>query len=474
MNPKGLGCPGNFSWKQIFALPFLVLLAVLVAGCPHNEYTVELKPTANGVERSLTFYRVDGSNSNGTPNYLAFPSNELAAITRVYPPGAVRPEGQQHIARGEFSGPLPKDVGGAGSFKNCITSLGEAGFYLERFRGNDDLAGPTEKRFHAADQIADLVIGWTKAEFGGERGYKKLRKFLDEDFRSDLKNAGLYFWVGQVGALNDTNAAEEFTARFSQYFLERGYLKLSDAPRACSLFNNESGSAAARGLLKRLTAEKMEIPTNGLLPKALAIFDDSAAFENSWERYLARSSLYRAKLKDWNQKRKTDAKLEAPKPINAADDLIADLFGNSGGESDHLTVKLTLNQAPNHTNGKWQDGRVIWDASLDASRPLPALCYASWSQPDRQFQETHFGRVLLDGDELMQYCLWENGLSTDQAREWKTFLSGLQRDPELKKKLEAFRLVADGSLTLAKENQNQPVVGCQLLLNALGKEPASK
>jgi hypothetical protein len=137
-------------------------------------------------------------------------------------------------------------------------------------------------------------------------------------------------------------------------------------------------------------------------------------------------------------------------------------------------VKLTLNQAPNHTNGKWQDGRVIWDASLDASRPLPALCYASWSQPDRQFQETHFGRVLLDGDELMQYCLWENGLSTDQAREWKTFLSGLQRDPELKKKLEAFRLVADGSLTLAKENQNQPVVGCQLLLNALGKEPASK
>ena len=233
MNPKGLGRPdpGSFSGKEFFALSLLALLAVLVTGCPHNEYTVELKPTTTGVERTLTFYRVDGNNSNGTPNYLPFPSNELAAITGVYPAGLVKAEGQQHVARGEFSGALPADVGGAGSFKTCTASLGEAGFYLERFRGNDDLVGQTTRRFRAADQMTDLVIGWTKAEFGSERGYKKLRKFLNEDFRRDLKNAGLYFWVGQISALNDTNATEEFTARFSQYLLERGYLKLSDAPQ---------------------------------------------------------------------------------------------------------------------------------------------------------------------------------------------------------------------------------------------------
>ena len=476
MNPKGLGRPdpGSFSGKEFFALSLLALLAVLVTGCPHNEYTVELKPTTTGVERTLTFYRVDGNNSNGVPNYLAFPSNELAAITGVYPAGLVKAEGQQHVARGEFSGALPADVGGAGSFKTCTASLGEAGFYLERFRGNDDLVGQTTRRFRAANQMTDLVIGWTKAEFGSERGYKKLRKFLNEDFRRDLKNAGLYFWVGQISALNDTNATEEFTARFSQYLLERGYLKLSDAPQLGSLFMDESGTDTMRNLVQRLVMEKMDVSPTGPAPQAFAVFKDSAALEKSWECYLAKTRLYRAQIKEWEQKKKVDAKLEAPKPINATDDLIADLLCGSGGEPDRLTVKLALGEAPSHTNGKWQDGQVIWDANLAADRPLPAICYASWSRPDRRFQEAHFGNVLLNDDELMRYCLWENGLDDTQAREWKTFLASLQRDQQLTKKLEAFRFAGEPAVSPTKENQNTPVTGRKLLMDALGKGPDSK
>ena len=87
------------------------------------------------MERQLTFYRCDGTNTNGTPNYQPFPTNDLAAITRLYPPGSVDRTGECYVAKGEFAGAMPADVGGTGSYTQLRTSLGRAGFYVEQFRG---------------------------------------------------------------------------------------------------------------------------------------------------------------------------------------------------------------------------------------------------------------------------------------------------------------------------------------------------
>jgi hypothetical protein len=414
------------------------MLCPLLTGCPHNDYTVELKPKTNGVERTLIFYRADGINSNGVPDYQAFPSNELAAITRVYPSEAVKLDGQRYLARGEFAGPLPNDVGGVGSYTNLVTSLGDAGFYMERFRGNDDLATKTARRFLAADQIADLVIGWTRAEFGRERGYKKLRNFLDEDFRHDLKNAGLYYQFGAAITLSDTNAPEEFMARFGQYLLERGYLRFSDVPE---LYSSDGYSALS--LIQRLAAEKMGMPANRPLPKSFAVLADYAALEKSWTNYLVMTDLYRAKVKDWEQKRKAETGLKKPEPSNLAGDLFEDLLGPfeifGDKETDHLTVKLALGRAPNHFNGQWRDGWVVWETDLNANRALPVLCFASWSSPAVGFQEAHFGQVILDGDDLTEYCLWFNSLSEKQAGEWEKILASWQPGQGFKGKLDAFK-----------------------------------
>ena len=414
------------------------MFCVLLTGCPHNDYTVELKPGTNGVERTLTFYRADGA-SNGIPNYQEFPTNELAAITRIYPSGAVKPDGKRYVARGEFSGPLPGDVGGAGSCTNLTTSLGEAGFYLERFRGNDDLAARTTRQFAAADKITDLIIGWARTEFGRERGWKHLRKFLDEDFRHDLRNAGLYFQFGAAVTLSSTNAPEEFIARFGQYLLERGYLQLADVPQ---LYSSDGASTLA--LVQRLAAEKMGMPANGPLPKSFAVLADAAAFEKSWEHYLSQTDLYRARVKEWERKKKTDLTRKPPEPAEITKDLLNDLFadllGNyGGGKTDHLTVRLALGHAPNHSNGRWQDGWVVWEADLNADRALPVLCFASWSSPATGFQEAHFGKVVLEGDDLTEYCLWFNGLNEKQAGEWEKIMAGLQPGQSLKGELEAFK-----------------------------------
>ncbi|HEV2693018.1 MAG TPA: hypothetical protein VG347_09015 [Verrucomicrobiae bacterium] len=450
--------------RRILPAFFLAALCVLVTGCPHNDYTVELKPTAHGMERTLTFYRLDGSDSNGVPNYQEFSSNELVAITHIYPAGAVTEDGQRHIAKSEFAGAMPGDVGGAGGYTNYVTSLGESGIYIERFRGNDDVAGKTLKQYRAADQLADLVVGWSKGEFGHERGYKKLRAFLDGDFRNDLKNAGQYFQLGTVNDLANTNAPEEYAARFFQYLIERGYLKLSDVASIPGLPGGNESEPALMQLMQKLVAEKMEIPAGGPLPKSLSILTNEAALQKSWEGYLAKSDRYRAQHKAWEEMVKANPKLEEPKPAEAADELVMNLLGISsefGGEADHLTVKLALKHAPDHSNGKWQNGRVVWEADLPVSRLLPVVCYASWNNPDETFQKAHFGSVLFTGDELSKYDLWRNGLGAEDGQRWDAFVAGLQPGDGLKGKIETFQAAKSGGDPL--------YAGCKLLIGVLPK-----
>ena len=470
--PLGLG---SLSRKQLLIAPALALLCALATGCPHNEYTVELKPQAGALERTLTFYRVDGTDSNGMPKYLEFPGNELASITRLYPASAVRREGEQFKAGGKFSGAMPVDVGGSGSFLCLTNSLGEAGFYLERFRGNDNIAARTTKQFAAADQITDLVIGWARGEFSHGRGWKNLRKFLDEEFRCDLKNAGLYLWAGKVSALSNTNTSEEFAARFGQYLLERGYFTPADLPGLYQGLKNEDGDKLLRHL-KRLTAEKLHLPAGELKPKSPGLFGQIAVLEQSWTNYLAKTSLYRAQIKKWEHDKKADPKLERPQPEKAMDGLISEMLGNfsSGGEADHLTVKLALGRPPEHSNGKWQDGQVVWDVLLEPDRALPVVCYANWSTPATAFQQAHFRRVLLDGNELTEYCLWQNALTKSEAAEWNQFLSALQPDADALAKIKAFRFSTEPVVAPDKKKTAELKPGPRLLAAALEPGANSK
>ena len=471
-NKGGFPIGGRFSLKQFWQTSVLALLCALLTGCPHNDYTVEMKPTLGGVERTLSFYRTDDYNTNGLPCYQEFPPNELTAISKTFPAGAVKREGNRFVAKGEFAGPLPRDLGGCGSCSNLTTSLGMAGFYLERFRGEDNLVGRMEKQFRAADQITDLFMGWTQAEFGRERGYKKLRHFLDADFRRDLKNAGMYFCAGEISTLSNSNAPEEFVARFSQYLYERDYVKLSDLPELSTVLSDNSTEAEGVILrwIRRLVTEKMGLETSAPLPQSMSVLSNPVALNQSWTNYLTQTDLYRAKIKTWERKRKTEPDLKKPEPLDLPGDFLEDLMPplkSFGGEPDHLTVKLALPRKPNHTNGKWREGQVVWEVSLEGNRVLPVLCYASWSNPNDEFQIAHFGRVLLNGDELTQYCLWQNGLGGEQACVWENFLAGLNPGQELDKRLKDFQLPVK---PLEGENGSGPnpfAVGCKLLIEAV-------
>ena len=445
----------------------LAALTVLVTGCPHNDYTVELTPHKKVIERKVVFYRADGTDTNGVPKYESFPSNELASITALYPSGKVTREGDCHFARGEFSGALPEDVGGAGSYNQITTSLGAAAFYLERFRGNDDLAARTKAQLAAADQLTDLLLGWCRAEFGHEPGWKNLHSFLDGDFRRDLKNLSLYSWAGEISSSCQHAANEEFIVRFGQYVHERGYLKIEDAASLVRIYSGRNDSRALL-LIQKFLAEKLGVPTAGPMPKSLALLADSAAMEQSWKKYLAGTQLYQARLRQWQKEKKTQPDLSKPEPSEAVNDLLGTLlaFGSSG-EDDHLTVRLALAAAPDHTNGKWDEARhqVVWESALESAQPakrLPVFCYANWSRPDAEFQQEHFGRVILGGDELLKYCLWRGGLEEANAGEWDKWLATLRPGDALSNQLSVFQFSGGPSTNSSAANFGKDLIKSSL------------
>jgi hypothetical protein len=422
----------------------LALLALLLTGCPHNEYTVDLKPHGNSIERTITFYTEDGKDTNsGTPNYQSFPTVELSNIDSLYPSNGLSDNGKWHKARGEFTNSLPEDIGGAGSYTNLDTSLGSAGFYVERFRGNDDLDGMTERSYRAADQLADLMLGWSKAELGAQPGYDQLRQFLDVDFRRDLKNATAYWWEGNLVERYQTNGGEEFAVRFGQYLVERGYFKLTDAP---AIFRGVASDdfRPVGALLQRLVAEKMGVADSQPLPASLAFLADEHTMDASFGSYITNTDLYHAKLKQWDEDRKQDPTLQKPDADTVLSNAAQGLLNPLGGSDDHLAVRLYLPVAPLHSNGRWDESlkAVVWDTDIPGrtnTTSLPVFCYANWAEPSESFQTEHFGKIALTGDNLTQYCVWRSSLSQKQAVEWETMLTGLHPGDQLTNQLAAFR-----------------------------------
>ena len=149
---------------------------------------------------------------------------------------------------------------------------------------------------------------------GANRRYQNLRRFLDSDFRRDLKNLSLYLWAGDISSLCKPEATEEFIVRFGQYLVERGYLRIADAPSIVQAFSSKDNARACL-LLQAFLAEKLGVPPAGPMPKSLAFVADPAALQSSWDKFLSGTDAYRARLRQWEKERKLQAGCAETRPV---------------------------------------------------------------------------------------------------------------------------------------------------------------
>ena len=408
-----------------------------------------MTPEGDSVVRTLDYGRSDDQ---------AVDPERLEAIAKVYDADPKAREAGGHRLKGAFSGRLPNDVGGHGQYLRYPSQFGVTIVYLERFRGDTDLAGRVKRTLAAGDTLADVLIGWFGAEMGEAKGYPALKEFFDKQLRRDLKDLALTLWAGNIKG-DDISAA---IARGTQVLVERGYIRPDEVPTmiraVMELENAMGGSAPATqpsakpgrllGIIRRLLARKMGVADDAPIPESLAFLADAETMEESVKKYLESTQTHKDALARWEKAKKDDPDAPRPKPeeavseISALLDLDFDLFDSN----DEVTVALVgPKDGEVHTNGERNEktGRITWDFRLKGfGKPtsrLPELCYAAWSEPDVKAQEKRFGKVVLTGENLPAYCMWRQSMSKAEAAEWDAFVATLEPGEALTEKLEAFR-----------------------------------
>ncbi len=422
----------------------VLTLTVALAGCEHDHFLIEVRPDGQAFQRKLTCWHVS---SEGGKDTSPLAKEKLDRIGKLYQRSETIEGGQKHVFTGRFTAKTPADVGGAGSYTHFTSPLGSTSSYIERFRGNDDLEAELAKRRAAADKLTELTIGWFQSEMGRGPEVDRLKKFLDKDLRRDLKNIAIYGWTAEAADNYKPDLEAEFLLRIGHYLCERGYLSPEDLPKLLPAVMDDDPTPLLRHL-QRLLGGKMGVPAGRPLPESLEFLSDPDRVAASWEKYVRTTDLFKKYVEQWKEERKTNPDAAEPTPEDLLIDLVGELVFEFRifDEDDVVELKLHSGQKPYATNGQWDEeaDAVDWsEKALRPNAPLPVFCFALWSQPDREFQKTHFGKVLLGDWELAEYVVWYRGLGRKQADEWDRFIAGRKPGGDLKQSLVAFRFSSD-------------------------------
>jgi hypothetical protein len=494
----------NLSGRRIVRQAGSVAILVLaVAGCNEEIYQIDLLPKGDKIERRLTISRAERE--------LADPErSEVERIAKLYGVKAPALPAKSVSFTGTFANTLPRDVGGDGHFVHVESPLGRVDVYVERFRGNDDLQLSLEARRKAVDQLVDLLVGWFESELRDAPDWPVLRSFLDKTFRNDLQNLSLYAWALNIRSVMDSkNLSAEISFRAAQYFVERGYLSYEEAPVLVRVFNDAFHRGDATDLLtriRRLLIARSGSTGNGRLADALGFLSDRQHVRASWRRYFEQTGEFkqqREKLQRQNAEHQEkqserlggstkfnseEAKRESAAPARENFDAVEDAaltdLQNSAfpilnlrlfGEIDTTKVSLVAPREPFWTNGKWdaKDRRVVWSQMI-APRPdsgdpliweLPMVCVAAWDEPNEEAQSRLLGAVGVTQSSLLDYCLWYQGLTGLEKREWDAFIPTVKKDASLRKRLGDFQFSNEPAGHQGNERIAFP--GANTILNTL-------
>ncbi len=403
-----------------------IILFILIAGCEEYKYSIEMKPCEEGIERKLI-----------CPSYLSQDKRE--SITKLY-----EKQVDPNTFWGRFNENLPNDVGGAGFYTTFSTNMGQVNIYSERFRGNDNLNHTLEQAQLLADRIADFLIGWLEYELGDDPNFVNLKAFCNENLRPDLKNLMIYFWLSIALPEYKSSASEEIVMRMQHYVIERGYLSPKEMHLLTESF--EDGQKQGLRLFRQLVTDKMGYSLPGMEAERLVFLSDSKHAEDSIKWYIRTTDFFK---RAWEDKKRQENDPNAEPPEIDMDDFIMhdidfefDIFSWSDSK---IEVKLACENEPFETNGKWdkEASQVVWRCSIAGNEELPTFFFASSSDPNRKYQEEHFGGIVLSSETLAEYCMWRENLDEGKGKEWDSFILSLNPSQDLEKQVSSFRFSQD-------------------------------
>lgn len=438
----------------------VVILAALAlfAGCEneHAVFEIRLRPTADGVERSLTAWRERSRNSDAPNKPLV--DAELARLAKLY---AERTTGDSDIRqtfRGTFLGPLPADVGGRGTFEISRSPLGTCYTYLERFRGDTDIDAQLYDRRAAVDRLCDLVVAWFDEQLAGKPEQAAVKRFLHQEFRQDVRNISAMFYIARgteqwPDEKSDDAAPDPIGQRAAvvsliDYLAEHDYVQQIELPviEACLQPDDRE---AAYAQLRKMLARKAKLPP-AAADSALAFLRPSPEFQESWRMLLRGTPEFAQLRKIHEAERRRNPAAGEPAAEKVLEDLLtASLFGDAVAlwqrSRDEVRVSLELPGPPSDTNGTWdaETKTVRWRGNLDDAGPSAVYCYAQWTVPDEAFQHAHFGRTAIVGEQLASVAQLYRALAPERQTEIEKHLRSLEPGDAIKGRAQDFRFVGE-------------------------------
>jgi hypothetical protein len=464
-----------------------ILTFVLLAGglvflsgnteCQYNQYDIEMTPGGQELTRTLTCTRQGSEGDQEVPR--SFDPAELDRIAGLYAERLTKKDESQHTFRDKFLLSTPQDVGGSGRYLRVDSLMGSSAAYAERFRGDDDQAGQLQRSLQGVDQLVDIFKGWFSTELKTHPGLARLLGFCDKRLRKDLHNLVVYAALLERMVEFEKRMPEEIGMRVVLYLVERGYLDASRVSEyASAMFRAEVNEKAGgvMSLLQRLVARELGLGEKDPVPGALGFLADFDKAASSLSAYLRTTPEFKKRLKAWQDRKDITAEKDEPKPMKILEDiLLKEIFRFEFGTDDKLNVRLNLPVKPFATNGTWDDKtrQVQWlDRPIQGQTKLPTFLYAIWSQPERKFQNKHFGKMVLSGEGLAQYVAWRSGLTPAEGKEWDDFLKTLRPAPadKILERLTAFRFSTDPKKEGEEESPSLAETPLRLISTGLAVE----
>jgi len=448
----------------------LLLVSLLLLGaCKSTHYELELRPQQDKLQRQLTTWVEDDKKDE----FGTLDEETISRIAAAYQSDV--PEDLKAKLRFQaLVGPkMPNDVGGVGWYNYWPSSLGDLYSYSEQFGGNENLSIGMDRGMLAIDRLLTIVTLWVESEFDDARDLEQMTAALNDEIRTDLRNIFLHFWLDEAspaGVFNDT----ELLVRLAQYLSNHGYFEPTDMPefyRATASPEDDDGKLLFAFIARGFAARMGVAPQDPLPPSVQALSEDWEHYEDSFEHWLENSEEARATALEWAADDISNIGLDEVGNVAFGKlfEAIYDVDLLPSG-STSIQVALSLPQEPLETNGEYEEdiGTITWSDRIadrsDEAAELPASFYAFWVEPATEFQEQHFGDVVIEGDDLAEYAMWENSLDSKQRKNLQKMLAKTDEQTAINRLREfRFRGIPDGD--------SADYAGIQSLLRRLGYAP---
>ena len=426
------------------AASFILIGNLLITGCYKDYHDIEIVPDGPAMHRTVTV----GGDYAGLPELSEIYGHEPIEIPAKKTSGSAKPDFQ---FEGRFENVTPDDIGGSGLLLHCTSAMGSSSFYSEQFRGQDDLAGVLAKQAVAFNRFFDILLLWFETDFEDASDYSAIREVLDKEVRSDLWNLSTYMSTIAIGGMAikpGEEGIEDFLLtnigmRSLHFLLARGYFDISQIPVIAGAFDDEDEII---DIVVRAIASKMGVTSADPLPPTLtAIQENFEEIEDSVDFFIEKNAKLKRMVEGWNAGVQDEIPyvFEDSKFVKQiATDMVPIEF-RLFDDGDWLRVKMHLRNEPFLTNGEWHDaGVLIWEERLAPMEPeqgdLPNALFAMWSDPLVTFQEKYFGRVVMVGENLADYCDWRRDLSDTHGGEWDELILTLKPGDVLAQRLKDF------------------------------------